>query len=120
MNVALLKQVAAQVSAAPRQLDMTTFDCGTAACIAGWAARLSGQSLPAHDEEMGSNGDSFRRGKELLRLDGGQAVRLFYLDWWPDRFAEPYLEAACLGRHQKKAAATVARIDHFIATGGRE
>jgi hypothetical protein len=41
-NAALAYAVLDQIDAHPEQWDQATWDCGTSACFAGWAVRLSG------------------------------------------------------------------------------
>ena len=53
--------------------------------------------------------------QELLGLEYAQSDRLFFVDYWPGKFA--YNKAKT-----KKAKAEIAakRIEHFIKTGGAE
>ena len=46
MNIELLDRALAYIDKHPEEWDQRTWDCGTAACIAGHTARLSGESLP--------------------------------------------------------------------------
>lgn len=82
-------------------------ECGTVACIAGWAVLLT-------DGNNGyqSGADIHRRAIELL----GDAAEdaLFGTLTWPTRFAERYHHAKT---RRGKATAAVDRIEHFIKTG---
>jgi hypothetical protein len=42
MNRELLQRVRDQIASHPEEFDWTQYECGTAACIAGWACRLAG------------------------------------------------------------------------------
>ena len=45
VNIELLDKALAYIDEHPEEWDQSTWDCGTAACIAGHMARLSGESL---------------------------------------------------------------------------
>lgn len=81
--------------------------CGTAACIAGWACILSGETEPI----------GMSRAEKLLGLDDHGGTRLFVEDCWPDKFHRRWQQSKTLITRAKIAAE---RIDHFIATKGRE
>lgn len=129
MNTRLLRRVARELKREPRKLDMNdvayTVDpkldkahppCGTVGCIAGWACILSGDSAKMAEWE---------RGRNFLQLTDGQDDRLFNIPWpyddgernWPKKFALRYLKAKT---QRGRMLATVARIEHFIATKGEE
>jgi hypothetical protein len=76
-------------------------ECGTKACIAGWAVFLG------RDDSTGVY-DIGLYAQNILDLTNDQARRLFHMDRWPKQFWLDDTETAA------------ARIDHFIATGGRE
>lgn len=113
MNVELLRKIAAVIQEKPDEFDMKDFnaslhDCGTTHCIGGWAAVLSGVT----------NTDAARKN---LGLDKDQWDRLCYVDadneyggCWPTKFwgeDDPWKPTP------QQAAA---RIEHFIATEGRQ
>ena len=80
-------------SVPPKEFSYITWDCGTSACIGGWAGRLFGLS---HDESFSTPV------AELLGLSGEQARELFFdapIEW-------PITE-----KH------AVAVLDHLLATG---
>jgi hypothetical protein len=136
MNKERLEQIKAVISEDPRRLNMDWFmveddrtHCGSVGCIAGWANKLFD---PKHEEWR----DQWASGRDLLGLSEGESDRLFSPpEWidddnpslgvvsisgegaWPDKFAIDYLMATT---PEERAAVTCARIDHFIATDGKE
>ena len=80
--------------------------CGTAACIAGWACVLSGNIDP-EDIQMAN-------AERLLGITSNQGNYLFLVDFWPEQFSQPYQESTDLAVRAKIAAE---RIDHFVKTG---
>jgi len=84
-------------------------DCGTAYCIAGWAEhlmRLDGKNLSRKGRFVGQVALGLRSDEKTMRL--------ILMSRWPARFQG-------IDDGSKKAAKrAVARIDHFIATEGRE
>jgi hypothetical protein len=68
-----LKAVAKAATATPEALNMQTWHCGTAHCIAGWAVHLEGEAGHALEKEVGTNA----AGVILL---GVEAATLFFLD----------------------------------------
>jgi len=67
MNRELLQRVRDQIASHPEEFNWTQYECGTMACIAGWACRLSGvdacyrNSVDALDmlDEDGDGDDMF-------------------------------------------------------------
>ena len=138
MNKTLLLKVKAAILAKPERFDMDNW-CGTSHCIAGHAAVIAGWLKPnaayeflrrswtpsanakADDcdpDVVASDGShSAEPFARLLRLDEDQAERLFYSEEWPTPFAEAYKNATGPGA---RAGIAADRIDHFIATDGRE
>lgn len=129
--IKLLQQVKEHILAEPQKLDMEVFiedrgeSCGTVACIAGWTTLLTTKLKPHQcDEDLMYSAFSIAR-KELS-LSISQAQRLFYpwvgqsnddrVETWPKKVWKCYKD----GNKEQKAAITAARIDHFIATDGRE
>lgn len=123
MNTKLLRKIAKVIQEKPREFGMKYWHkrrglyatgfldslpegkeiaCGTTHCIAGWAQLLS----PSADRSAWVRDDAQR----LLGLTGDQAERLFLAEEWPRGF----------GGQRCSAAKAAARIEHFIATGGRE
>jgi hypothetical protein len=144
MNVKLLRKVAKHILEEPKRLDMNTLGerkegpgappCGTATCISGWSCVL-GQ--PKAKVGFNSSGDLtingldnlWGMGRRLLRLTDTEAVTLFRepclaitqydgtRTGWPEKFSKGYTSARSA---KQRARITVARIEHFIKTKGRE
>lgn len=143
MNVELLEQIKAKILAEPRQFVMRSFfkrgdglaamyrkpawadlrrftvpNCGTAACIAGWAISLRMKMTPREVENThllpGRVTDDAAR---ALGLSYTQGLRLFHISGWPQQFMQGFEDADTFEARAKVAAA---RIDHFIATQGVE
>jgi hypothetical protein len=135
MNVKLLEQVKRSILAHPKRFVMDSFieakkltgddfffaddgtevkfdHCGTAACIAGWTCLIK-MKQKAINAELNFHVS----GMGYLGLDGDEAGRLFYAESWPREFYHRYNAARTQAKRAKIAAA---RIDHFIATEGRE
>ena len=145
LNVKLLKKIREKILTEPGQFAMqnwfTTEDelrysagglddldrpkipnCGTAACIGGWAVVLgkkSARGKPATAARVYGHGADTAR--ELLGLglgeeehfDGGAA--LFYVTSWPAKYRELWREAKTLKRRARVAAW---RIDAYIKQYG--
>jgi hypothetical protein len=120
MNKELLLKVKEQILREPRQFQMDAFftardadtpNCGTAACIAGWAIaiHLAKQPSRARRELVG---DYATYASEIL---GHNADRLFYLDEWPDHLYERWLKSESTDECAQIAAEA---IDDFIAHNG--
>jgi hypothetical protein len=111
MNVKLLRKIKKHILAYPKTFAMSFWQeprrvsesrpCGTAACIGGWAKLLTkDRKLTAAD---------------ALGLSHQGAWLLFNMHRWPSRFqTKAKEETAAFARN------AAARIDHFIATDGRE
>jgi hypothetical protein len=133
LNVKLLRKIQKHILAEPKRFIMAGFfehgkpgdfiwdyslagsgfpDCGTAACIAGWAVKLE-------TGRFGQEATIGRRAEKLLGLDEATLQRdsLFSVYSWPSKFGRPFREAADPAIRAKIACA---RIDHFIATKGDE
>ena len=74
MNIENIRKVQDLLRAHPEQFDMTKFgdnntrppsldSCGTAGCIAGWAAALAGDPIPGVTEPL--NGDWRKRSEQI-------------------------------------------------------
>ena len=131
MNIELLNKVKAHILEEPRRLEMVDWivdaeeipvednrpPCGTAGCIAGWAAMLDGGfNRSIHFPR--------RYATDALGIDPyGQAERLFYLSQWPAQFKfdkdRPDVSFYKLDK-ETQARLTAARIDYFIATNGTD
>ena len=133
MNVDLLRKIKKHILAEPARLYMfgwiirkTTPDevlaygeedentrpfakCGTAACIAGWAAILS-------KRDTGGRFGACELAPELLGLTSQEAARLCIPRNWPLKF-----RGGCADDGKAKTAKLAARrIEHFIKTKGAE
>lgn len=125
MNVRLLNKIKKHILEEPNRLAMGTWiergkpgkeletndggyqkfaKCGTAACIAGWACLLS------KDYKNGYPVQEFAA--EVLDIEYPE--RLFYVDYWPDVFADGYQDATSPRQRAKVAGQ---RIDYLVAKG---
>jgi hypothetical protein len=127
MNTQLLLKIADTIAKRPKGLVMRhwhadatigtcvrTPKCGTAHCIGGWAAILTGDNSRVTDNTPAV----VRRYGKLLGLSPAQAERLFFLYEWPIQFSTSYgMESE---GSPERAMIAVQRIQHFIKTDGRE
>lgn len=122
MNTKLLLKVKAAILAEPRSFimaDWSTQDpespCGTSACIGGWATALSRNPAKPnlHDSHMS-------QGPDLMELSPDGENKLCYKGMWPQPFKDSYEKAEYAEDRNAMAKAAADRIDHFIATEGRE
>lgn len=130
VNIELLQRVKAKILEEPLQFAMEDFftqeifgfdapreeipNCGTAACIAGWAFALDVGKKP---ESLRARGYSTREARIRLDLTQTQAGRLFLLIRWPNVYSSRYITAKT---PQEQAQIAAERIEHFIETEGRE
>lgn len=128
MNIELLRAVQARITAEPRQFVMYDWftrkldespgmipNCGTAACVAGWAIALSQGLDPraardAHDATS-SRYTTEQTAQQVLDIDHWRGSRLFYFTRWPAQFTL---------KPENDVAQACARIDYFIATNGTD
>lgn len=84
--------------------------CGTAACIHGWTALLSGKT-PKQTKKLRLKWSARKLGlpSSVARDDS-----LFIADYWPQPYRRQY-NNACTSLKRAKIAA--ARIEHLITTG---
>lgn len=139
MNVKLLKKIKQTILRRPKQFYMNMWfetdereysHCGTAACIAGWAYTIGGDHKKSktfspkvamltltdrsHIGNFGFGASKLREeATRLLEINDEQALRLFFTHMWPDQFR-------CADHLMTNAENAAKRIDHFIATEGRE
>ena|SRR6185503_17316012 len=75
-NIKLFMKVCDTILKHPRQFSMRSFDCGTTACIAGWALRLTGTPFgtPVGDGHSVYSKEAC----EALGIAGWQGDVLFY------------------------------------------
>lgn len=137
LNEELLRRVQEHIKAQPERFGMNFYFrtpepvhlkepefskvCGSAACIAGravilaeeWGDFLAGQfdDTPPGVMNIAAN---------LLGISSLQAWSLFHLSEWPEQFALRYQQATEAGNKDLAAQVACERIEHFIATEGRE
>lgn len=128
MNVKLLRKVQKFLLDEPRRFDMSNWvrdsglsnilkhpPCGTACCIAGAAFVL--------DKKLSLKKSTFDGvtveidARCSLELTPYESDRLFYRINWPGSFSLKYGQAKT---PLARAKVGVARIEHFIKTGGQE
>jgi hypothetical protein len=141
MNIKLLKRIIRKIRQEPKQFDMDTFffkrrrgvpNCGTTACIAGWAIALNKRLKPINaartlDPSFASDGEGVltlecprnpeKHGAKALKLELEDAKRLFYTENWPCEFRQDHQNAET---PRAKVNVTIERIKHFIKTRGEE
>jgi hypothetical protein len=128
MNIKLLNQVAEAILDEPTKFDMKwwtspsdTSPCGTAACIAGFAVAIKREFKTMRDmrrhHHSGKVNIRTAAIKHLGIKDADEECRLFGAGYWPIEFKFPYHEART---PEERADVAFWRIQHFIATEGRE
>jgi hypothetical protein len=105
INVALLLRVADVIAKHPEQFHMDQWDCGTTACIAGWAWRLA---RPDEDWWGARTGD-LHPSTFLLGLKREQTGELFAEPGWPAEFRSRHCDTAA-----ERADKAVRRIHAFL------
>lgn len=128
INTELLIRIKDRLLAEPENFEMQSWHCGSTHCIGGWAQVIAGTpvsaDVPSDSSALGLTGYKECPG-ELLNLDEDQASRLFLLYAWPSQFCDPILDECrndVMNPDWRKHLARISadRIDHFIATEGRE
>jgi hypothetical protein len=128
MNVRLLRRIQRQILKEPKQFWMDAYfsslmrweipNCGTTACIAGWATALGKNKNPKQAWLTGVDARDYAEKK--LKITSGEASNLFLTDAWPMKYRRSYARAI-IGKNPTTAASiAVKRIDHFIKTKGKE
>lgn len=142
-TVKLLRWLQGAIRANPARLDMgplldtnsTSAPCGTAACIAGHIAiktlapgktwKKAGDYL----DDRYTSASLWEGAQHELQLTIQQARRLFHLsqhvsfnktECWPQIFEEAYKKASEDKQWAIMGEIAIARIEHFIQTGGKE
>jgi hypothetical protein len=132
MNVELLRKIENHILEEPKRLFMPAFvrrqeygdslfatntlvareypECGTAACIAGWAVFLNENLKSLNSPEI------MFKACALLQITTDEGRRLFLPQEWPLQFKR----GGTGDGEPETAEVTVDRIEHFIKTGGRE
>ena len=127
MNVDVIRKA---VDVAPKDMNMDDWVCGSMACIAGTC--LIQHGFKAREIKLmpfsGEQSPSALAG-ELMGIDAERRRRLFMLDLWPREFVIDDGEQCFVmsGNGKALAAGTPEylarvkeRVEHFIATEGRE
>src|SRR5271154_2234349 len=130
INRELFENVKAHILAEPLRLDMeeglrtsSVAPCGTAGCIAGWAAILSGRITHAEVNNLEEKGISWYKvstiAMDVLGLSGTTSDHddLFYPRHWPEPFKAQYFEAYFKDDRAGTANAVAARIQSLLDTG---
>lgn len=104
-GVHLLKRVAEHIQAHPEELDMSSWDCGTTACLAGQACRMIGRPLTGRVFNQRENARALMALMFITPPALAGDVPLFQ-NWWSD----PCLSG--LWSHQKECSITA--IHRFI------
>ena len=129
MNTKLLLEIKEKILAEPCQFQMWSFyrrkldydfvgckykipNCGTAACIAGWATCINKKITP-NEARLTMGFNIWDYAANLLNITPDKASILFEIDNWPKQFQ--YGEEHTPEQRAKLAAA---RIDYFIETDG--
>ena len=134
MNVELLKKVATKLKRMrhKKHFDMRDWakktDCGTAACIAGHVLLGEGYKLkfephpysPKFISPKGHLVDPEIAARRILKLSEGQAERLFKAMQWPGKFGGGWARYNDRNPKFNNPKVAAARIEHFIATKGKE
>lgn len=127
LNVRLLRRIQKHILEEPRRFFILRFkeagipdstvivengqaqqipECGTMACIGGWACILSGRKTRLR---------FWNTAVSLLGLTFDQADALFTYHEWPRRFFNSYQQAE--NERARRARIAAARIEHLIKTG---
>lgn len=133
MNKELLLKVKDQILKEPKQFFMgswfsTQFDaskpiwpvpnCGTSACIAGWAVALNAKKNPnLMAEHYNATHDSIESdAMQALEISYQDAQDLFFASYWPMDLRDRYQEMEYKDNAPEELAKIAAeRIDRFIA-----
>jgi hypothetical protein len=99
--------------------------CGTAACLAGHACLNEGYLHDPYGYTCnvlvnGAPKSAEATARHILGLTHTEGDRLFFTSSWPFRFRTRYKEMRDQKNFRGMAQAACDRIDHFIATEGRE
>lgn len=122
MNVELLKKIKIQILKEPLQFDMGKWftlapgipNCGTAACIAGWAVALhEGITPEAARQSKHAHAAFFISGaRKALDISTSMSDRIFFDGYWPEPFCARHQKARS---PQERAQVAADYIDHLIA-----
>jgi hypothetical protein len=127
MKIRLLRKVQAAILKEPLQFGMERWfsdaidaghpipNCGTAACIGGWAVTINRGANPIGVRHLGGKLCKLYS-QEALGLTSAQTERLLYLEGWPRLFRRQYNH----GDFTQRAIVACRRIDFFIKTKGTD
>lgn len=106
MNATLLLKVKDRILREPENFAMRSWQCGTTACIGGWACLLSSKFAMYRGDDYETDAIA------ALGITEDDAGKLFFVDHWPEDLRRKYWHAT-----SKKEEAQVAaeRIDRFLA-----
>lgn len=108
MNSEPLLKVKEAILNNPEKFNMGSWKCGTTMCIGGWLAYL-------YPEQFKDDDSISKSAKSFIKLD--YITRLFYVTRWPIKFHTAFIYART---NIAQAQIAADRIDHFIATDGKE
>lgn len=132
INVKLFRQIKKRILDEPRQFDMSMFfntdpymdipNCGTAACIAGWAITLS--KTPDKKPSTASHayhysGDILDGACKELGISPSQGERLFFDLHWPRPYGTEFREQSKQSNKTGQAKVAARFIDEIIKTNGK-
>lgn len=137
----LLRKIQRRILKEPSSFRMDVWNCGTAACIGGYACLLGVPKIyPVSDsDEFATSRATAKQwidfykdttgllhtpraqlreydteAQKILGLTAEEAHALFHVADWPDQYNVAYEDA---GNRRAKAKVAAARIEHFIQTG---
>jgi hypothetical protein len=120
MNIELLEKVKNQILEHPESFNMISFEFKGVRCILGWAVKLGEvpEDLQAKFEVAGP----IRKASYILDLTVAQCEMIGCTYSWPQQFRVAYTMVDGNTETQQRLRARIAaeRIDHFIATEGKE
>ena len=137
MNIQILNEIKKKIKEEPYQFEMSEWfttlleckdskpvpNCGTAACIAGWAISIHNKVNPREAYRIAIRSSMSQRTQacEILDINLEQGERLFMTYNWPEKFRLSKSGVAFKYLTKKQQAAlAIKRINHFIKTEGRE
>ncbi len=124
MNIPLILKAKQAILDHPDGYFQDDWDCGTTACIAGWAARIIGRPIVKLSAPYCENHKEFEESvfevQRSLKLDTAKFNRLTQRAEWPSPFKNDYRIAVLACDRERAAKIAGLRIDKFIETDGAE
>ncbi len=139
LNIALLEKVKAKILEEPDQFVMSTYfsdnrffadspevipNCGTAACIAGWALAIDAEENPKEAntriQKLMFSSPSVDYGTLAIRLLGLPNREMFVVDAWPLNYRYDWYNAVNDKNKKKQVEIAVKVIDYYIKLYGDE